>query len=162
MDAKEYLAQIGSIRAKLRAIDKNIQRLKREIDKLTDVKMRSPWPDGQPHGTKTTDPTGTTASRLADQNKEKREELRRELLKYEYEQLQIKSSLWSTVLDVYDLIGNITDPVLYTIIVKRYIEGDSFEQIAVDINYTWRHTINLHGKALMEVQELLDRRCKNE
>lgn len=162
MDAKEYLAQIGIIRARLKATDKNITRLKKEIDKLTDVKTRSTWPDGQPRGTITTDPTGTTASRLADQNKEKREELRRELLKYEYEQLQIKSSLWSTVLDVYDLIGNITDPVLYTIIVKRYIEGDSFEQIAVDINYTWRHTINLHGKALMEVQELLDRRCKNE
>lgn len=157
MDAKEYLMQIKIIRAKLDVIDANIRKLKQEIEKLTEVTVRSAWPDGQPRGTKTTDPTGTTASRLADQNLERCRELHKQLLEYEYEQLQEKSRLWSKSLEVYGLIGEIKDAVLYTIIVKRYIDGDTFEQIAVDINYTWRHTINLHGKALQEVQKLLDR-----
>lgn len=162
MDAKEYLMQIETIQAKLKVIDANIRKLKREIEKLTEVTVRSAWPDGQPRGTKTTDPTGTTASKLADQNLERCQELHKQLLEYEYEQLQEKSRLWSKSLAIYDLIGQLRDPVLYKIIVKRYIDGDTFEQIAVDINYTWRHTINLHGKALQEVQILLDRRKGDE
>ena len=31
---------------------------------------------------------------------------------------------------------------------SRYIRGQTFEQIAVDLGYTYRHTIRLHGKAL--------------
>ena len=34
---------------------------------------------------------------------------------------------------------------------SRYIEGKTFEQIAVDLNYSWRHTIRIHGKILQKI-----------
>ena len=48
MDAKEYLMRIKTIQAKLNVIDANIRKLKQEIEKLTEVTVRSAWPDGQP------------------------------------------------------------------------------------------------------------------
>lgn len=33
----------------------------------------------------------------------------------------------------------------------RYIEGCSFEAIAVNLNYSWRHTHRLHGNALQKI-----------
>ena len=34
----------------------------------------------------------------------------------------------------------------------RYIDGLTFERIAVELNYSWRQICNLHGKALNEVK----------
>ena len=158
MDAKEYLNQVGILQAKLKVVDGIVDKLKVDIGNLTDVSVRSTWPDGQPHGTKTTDPTGTTASRLADKNRKKRNELKKDLLDYEYEQLKLKADLWAKQMEVVDMIGNMKDPTLYRLLIYRYIEGQSFEQIAVNIGYTWRHTTRLHGQALIEFQKVLNRK----
>ena len=161
MNAKEYLMQVRQLDARLEVINASITRLKADIDALTDVSVKSAWPDGQPHGTKTTDPTGTMASRIADATEEQRRMLRKELLDYEYMQLQAKSELWKKQIEVIDTIGHVKDPTLYRILSYRYIDGRPFEWIAVEINYTWRHTIRLHGDALQEVQTILDKRKKN-
>lgn len=34
------------------------------------------------------------------------------------------------------------------ILMKRYISGLTFEKIAVDLHYTWRWVLHLHGEAL--------------
>lgn len=39
-----------------------------------------------------------------------------------------------------------------TILHKRYIRLSSWEQIAVDLNFTVRHILNLHGQALIEFE----------
>ena len=156
MDAKTYLLEIRSIKAKLKVIDDTIDKLRNDIESIVDVSVKSSWPDGAPHGTITTDPTGTTASRLADQTNKRREELRDQLLMYEYEQLKVRSELWAKEVEILNVISKVRDPVLFNILNSRYIEGHRFEWIAVQINYTYRHTINLHGKALEEVQKILD------
>lgn len=156
MEAKEYLQQVGILKAKISVVDGMIDKLRKDIGNMTDVSIRSAWPDGQPHGTKTTDPTGTTASRLADKNNEKRKQLRKQLLEYEYEQMKLKSELWEKQMEVVDMIGHVHDPTLYRLLVYRYVDGQSFEQIAVSIGYTWRHIIRLHGQALIEFQRVLD------
>lgn len=35
----------------------------------------------------------------------------------------------------------------------RYIEGKTFERIAADINYSYRHVIRMHGWALRELRK---------
>lgn len=48
-------------------------------------------------------------------------------------------------------IDNVADARLRELLRLRYIEGLSFEQIAVRMNYSWRHVIRLHGAALSQV-----------
>ena len=155
MYAKEYLLQIRSLDARLKIIDNTIKKLRTEIESL-DISVKSSWPDGQPHGTILTDPTGSKATQLADKVDIRREELRKRLLDYEYEQIRVRSALWSKQIEIIDTLSKVKDPTLYKILSYRYVDGQSFEWIAVEINYTWRHTINLHGRALEELQRILD------
>lgn len=52
-----------------------------------------------------------------------------------------------------ELIEKLDDDVLKTILYKRYFRGCTFEQIAVEINYSWRWTCKLHGKALQKLNK---------
>lgn len=42
-----------------------------------------------------------------------------------------------------------------TLLYERYINGKTWEQIAVTLNISWRHTVRMHGKALQEVAEII-------
>lgn len=42
----------------------------------------------------------------------------------------------------------------------RYVDGKTFEEIAVEIKYSWKQTMRLHGAALAKMEELLN--DKNE
>ena len=48
-------------------------------------------------------------------------------------------------------IDSVPDARLRELLRLRYIEGRSFEQIAVCMNYSWRQVIRLHGTALSQV-----------
>lgn len=45
-------------------------------------------------------------------------------------------------------IAGLDNPVHVQLLVLRYIEGKSWEEIACAIGYTWRHTLRIHGDAL--------------
>lgn len=45
-------------------------------------------------------------------------------------------------------IDSIEDEDCYNILFSRYIEKKTFEVIAIELNYSWRQIIRLHGKAL--------------
>lgn len=45
------------------------------------------------------------------------------------------------------------EPTERTIIRLHYFQGLTWEQVAVEMNYTWRHVHRLHGKALEKLQE---------
>ena len=49
-------------------------------------------------------------------------------------------------------IGTVEDERLRLLLRYRYIDGLTFERIAVELNYSWRQICNLHGKALNEVK----------
>lgn len=53
--------------------------------------------------------------------------------------------------NVVNAIESVKDENLKTILQMHYINGKSFEQIAVDKHYSYRHTIRLHGIALHKV-----------
>ena len=162
MNAKEYLWQVGIIDARLKIIDVNIQKIQRDLMSIGDISVSSKWPDGQPRGTKTTDPTGNKAIKLADATNEKRDELIRELRELEYRQIITRSHLWSVRMDVIDTIEKIYDPAepitktYYKLLILRYIDNKTWEQIAVELGYPFRHTTRLHGIALKKLERIIN------
>lgn len=47
-------------------------------------------------------------------------------------------------------IDSVSDVILRTILLLKYIEGRTWEQIAVDLQYSWRNVHYLHSRALKE------------
>lgn len=41
------------------------------------------------------------------------------------------------------------------LLVRRYLNGKTFEAVAVEMHYTWRQVHRLHGRALIAVAEVL-------
>ena len=56
---------------------------------------------------------------------------------------------------VRDVIGGIANPCLRSVLEHRYLRMQSWEQIAVDMGYSWRHLHRLHGMALSEARRVL-------
>ena len=52
------------------------------------------------------------------------------------------------------LIEKLDDNVEKTILYKRYFENKTFEQISVEINYSWRRVHQFHGDALQKLERL--------
>lgn len=53
-------------------------------------------------------------------------------------------------------IESVKEPKLRTLLRMRYIGGKTFEQIAVDMCYSWRQTVRLHGAALIAVKDVIE------
>ena len=66
----------------------------------------------------------------------------------EYNKKEIK--LYNKQLEIENCINSL-EPTERIIARSRYIEGKTFEQIAVDLNYSWRHTIRIHGKKKQKI-----------
>ena len=63
--------------------------------------------------------------------------------------------LEATEHEVIETINNVDDSTLSTLLYERYINGKTFERIAVSMDYSWRQTIRLHGAALNKVKYIL-------
>ncbi len=57
---------------------------------------------------------------------------------------------------VQDIILEVEDYILRTILTERYINGLKWEQIAETLDYTPRHIQRLHNKALEAVQGIFN------
>ena len=65
-----------------------------------------------------------------------------------YELVSIKS-------DILNTIKKVEDAKLRTLLIARYINFMTFEGIAVMMNYDWRWIMQLHSRALMEIERIL-------
>lgn len=54
--------------------------------------------------------------------------------------------------EILGAIEAVPDCTLRTLLIARYINFKTWEQIAVDMGYSWRQVIRLHGEALLEVK----------
>lgn len=94
--------------------------------------------DGMPHGTGTGDPTGNTAvkinklKQMIDEAINKRIKLRMEI-ETAIDRLSPKDGL---------------------LMRKRYLEGKKWEQVAVEMNYDYRHVTKIHGIILKKIESL--------
>ena len=64
-------------------------------------------------------------------------------------QIDVEINAWKQLRsDILDAISKVEDYRLRNILSSRYIRGDKWEQIAVDMHYDYRYLLKLHGAAL--------------
>lgn len=62
--------------------------------------------------------------------------------------VNLRAECLSRKLDIESRIADLSDGTESLILHKRYIEIKEWEQICVDIGYSWKHTHRLHSNAL--------------
>ena len=58
--------------------------------------------------------------------------------------------------EIFAVIKAVDDVVLRTLLEKRYLCGETWEEITISLNCNRRWTFRLHDRALEKVQEILD------
>ena len=137
METKEYLESYRRIEERMRILTAEIERLRAEAESAS-INL-----DGMPHGTG----KGDRLERLAIQLAEMETELQHEM-----------SRLWSKRMEIINLLGSMKSHKHQTLLHKRYIECKSWEVIAYEMGISWRYCYMLHGSALNEFGELLNKR----
>ena len=120
--------------------------MEREIDALTDLKCEA----FEQATSMTAAPDGIRVSGSQDPHKlDRLAELNGKIDRIIDEENAVKT-------EIIDLIRGIEDRRFRTILINRYTRYLTFEQIAVQLNYSWRQVIRLHRSALYAVAEILD------
>lgn len=132
MTAKEYLKQAYRLDLQIDAKLEQLSRLKDLAQKCTATMT------GMPHN-----PSGSK-TRMAD-TIEKIVDLQNEINADIDKLVDLKR-------DIGRLIKSVPDPEQQTILEKRYLCYLSWEQIAVDMNYSIQHIFRLHDKALENIK----------
>jgi DNA repair exonuclease SbcCD ATPase subunit len=124
---KEYLNSYKNLCRKLQSLEEQLQSL-REVEQSAKIQQLS----DMPHGSKQSD--------LSDY-----------ILKLESILSKIartKRECMDKKLEIENRIADVPNGIQSSILHKRYIEFKPWEQICVEIDYSWRQTHNLHSKAL--------------
>lgn len=58
--------------------------------------------------------------------------------------------------EILNAISKLPDGRYREILRLRYLKGMTFEQIAVEMHYSWRHVCTLHGRALLRMEEIIN------
>ena len=120
-----------------RALCREIELLAAEKENLLSGSLGAVKITGMPKGYKLSNPTSDTAAQIA----EITDELDRKLREYIFLRSEIETA-----------IGNLAEPRDRELMRRRYIEGQSWEEIAVAMSYTFRHIIRLHGEVLQKIK----------
>lgn len=124
---KEYLRRYRKAEEELERLDVEL----RELRRITALKPMSY--DGMPHGS-------GGAGDLSD-FAVKADRLRKKIIKAGYQRIRVFK-------EIRDRIEALPDEKQKSVLIYRYIKGMGWEEIAVKIGYTYRHTIRIHGYAL--------------
>ena len=127
---KEYLNGYREAKRREKRILEQIQRLR--LDKMFPCLQN----DDMPHGHNQSD-----LSDYAVKMDELMEELKKERLQAvdEYN-------------EIYKTISMLESENEKEVLVRRYINGDKWEEIAVKMNYGYRHIHKIHGSALINIK----------
>lgn len=127
---KEYLNGYREAKRREKRILEQIQRLR--LDKMFPCLQN----DDMPHGHNQSD-----LSDYAVKMDELMEELKKERLQAVEEYNEI-----------YKTISRLESENEKEVLVRRYINGDKWEEIAVKMNYGYRHIHKIHGSALINIK----------
>lgn len=58
--------------------------------------------------------------------------------------------------EISGVLDGISDPDQLQVLYKRYVQYKTFEQIACDMNMTYRNVCYIHGKGLLAVREIME------
>lgn len=136
MTPKEYLQQYREAAKRARAALDHLDELRSMATRIT------PNYGGEGGGThQTGDKLGAAVARIIDAENRVSDEL--EMLE------AIEHEVLNTILRV-------KDATLSTLLYERYINGKTWEQIAVDMHYSYRGVTKMHGRALLAVKECIE------
>lgn len=136
MTPKEYLQQYRDAVRRAAAAQDHLDELRSMATRIT------PNYSSEGGGThQTGDKLGAAVARILDAESRVSDEL---------------EMLEATEREVVKTINGVQDGTLNTLLYERYINGKTWEQIAVQMNYTYRRVTQLHGKALNAVKDFLE------
>lgn len=136
MNPKEYLSQV---RKYDRLINNKLETIASLRSLVTSVTIELKSDVVQSSGTK--DKMASAVERIIDLERE---------IDRDIDQLV---NLKREVMSVIDKIG---DPVLIDILYKRYFRYEKWEEIAIEMNYSYRQVTRLHGQALQDVRKIIE------
>jgi len=126
---KEYLKSYKNLCAKLKSLENQLQSL-RELEKSAKVQKLS----DMPKGTKQMDLSDYIV---------KIEEVYTKIVRLKAESLERR-------LEIESRIAEMGNGIEADILRKRYIEFKPWEQICIEIGYSWMQTHRLHSRALAD------------
>ena len=129
MTAKEWLGRARKLRLRLSALEDSKQRAySRAVSSTAGLGERVSG--GEP-GDKLA--AYAEVSLAADRQIEKLEQTRAEILQ---------------------VIGQVEDNTLATLLTEYYVNDKTWEEVAVQMQYSWRQVMRLHGQALCEIRAI--------
>lgn len=131
MTPKEYLSQYGAIERNIRRMEEEKERCRQRALNIT--------PNYEPTITgkgSVSDPVGQAIEKMAFWEEKIIAEIDR---------------LYDLRTEIEAVIGAVPDPVQRELLERRYIQLQSLERIAVEMNYSYVHVKRLHGWALLQV-----------
>lgn len=136
MNPKEYLSQV---RKYDRLINNKLETIASLRSLVTSVTIELKSDVVQSSGTK--DKMACTIDRIVDLERE---------IDADVDQLV---NLKREIMSVIDKVEN---PVLIDILYKRYFRYEKWEEIAIEMNYSYRQVTRLHGQALQDVRKIIE------
>lgn len=134
--AKNYLWQYKRLESELKTLTEEIEALEEQRDSIT-VKM-----DGMPRGTGVSDKTATLAVKTAD------------LL---MESIELRSRATDKRKEIVERIMALKNRYQSRILYLHFVQGETIETIAEDINVSLRHTHRIYADALEKIGEELEK-----
>ena len=137
MNAKQYLRRIRFLDKMISAKLEQIEILHAQATKITVVLSNTP----KVESSEEQDKLAATVAKIVDLKKALREELD--------EYISLKA-------EAIRLINSMPDSRHRLVLMHRYINGQTWEQIAVCMHYTYQWVHCLHGKALREFEKVME------
>lgn len=135
IDVKEFLRSYRRQLAKIDIIEQDIETYRSEAENTTQAI------NGLPHGSAITDKVGNITAKIVDRTSDA-------LLEREIATDKRKK--------ISNVIRQVNDERYMRVLFERYIKGEKWEQIAVNMGYDYRYILKLHGRALQEVDKILN------
>ena len=136
MEAKEYLKQIKTLDIKIKNKSLEIEDIENKMKGVTGISY---------------DEKISSSSN----NKSPQEKMIYKYLAYKEELQENINELTEHKKQAMSLIDKIENAEYIEVLYKRYFQYMKWEQIAVDMDYTYRNILYIHGKALIELNEIL-------
>ena len=131
MTAKEYLSQA-------KYLDEQINNKIRQLSILNDM------------ATKVTT-TYSDMPRGSNQNISRQDSIVTKIIDFQNEINQEVDALVDLKKEIYEKIQKVSNPEYRTVLERRYLCLETWEQIAVDMSYSIQHIHRLHSSALSEI-----------
>lgn len=136
MTAKDYLLQYKRAKKRIKSIENTMMELETAITSTASAL------DGMPRGTDLSDKTGRLASAMADK---------------QVELYWAQVDAFHIMCQVSDAIGRMQDEEHMLLLTMRYINGFTWERIAVEMDRTYQWVAGpLHSYALQDFEKVME------